>query len=226
VSLDRQDTFVTSRRNLVLDTHLESRRVEIELGREIRDSRISAGTSQRVAAARVAMSHAQLGRIERGELDHLTIDQAARSCAAVGLKLIVRAVPGGDPALDAGQLALLERFRRELPPALAMRTEVPLPIPGDRRAWDGFIVVDGVGVGVEAEARIRDAQAVDRRCALKKRDGGVNVVILLIADTESNRRMLALHREALRSSFPLDARQIMAALRVGRPPSGSGIVVR
>ena len=106
-----------------------------------------------------------------------------------------------------------------------MGTEVPLPIPGDRRAWDGFIRVGNGAIGVEAEARIRDAQAVDRRCALKRRDGGVDMVILLVADTRANRRMLALHREALRSSFPLDTRQILAALRAGRAPSGSGIVV-
>jgi hypothetical protein len=171
------------------------------------------------------MSHAQFGRIERGELGGLTIDQAGRACAAVGLRLFVRAVPGGDPAQDAGQLALLERFRRQLPATVPMGTEVPLPIPGDLRAWDGFIRIGDVKIGVEAEARIRDAQAIDRRIALKQRDGGVDIVILLVADSASNRRMLVLHREALRSSFPLDTRQVMTALRAGRPPSASGIVV-
>jgi hypothetical protein len=171
------------------------------------------------------MSHAQFGRIERAELDELTLDRAGRTCAAVGLRLIVKAVPGGDPALDAGQLALLDRFRRNLSPTVRMTTEVPLPIPGDRRAWDGFIRIDGVAISVEAEARIRDAQAVDRRCALKRRDGGVDIVVLLIADTRANRRMLALHREALRSGFPFDTRQVLDALRAGRKPAGSGIVV-
>lgn len=171
------------------------------------------------------MSHAQFGRIERGQLDQLTIDQAGLACAAVGLRLVVKAVPGGDPALDAGQLALLERLRRELPPNVPMHTEVPLPIPGDLRAWDGLIRIDDVRIGVEAEARIRDVQALDRRIALKRRDGGVDIVVLLVANTVSNRRMLALHREALRSSFPLDTRRVMAALRMGRAPTASGIVV-
>ena len=216
---------MASRTSLLIDTRLEMRRVEVELGREIRNARVSAATSQGVAGSRVGMSHAQFGRIERGELDELTIDQAGRACAAVGLRLLVRAVPGDDPALDAGQLAVLERFRRQLPATLPMGTEVPLPIPGDLRAWDGFIRIGDVKIGIEAEARIRDAQAVDRRCALKQRDGGVNIVILLVADTASNRRMLAVHREALRSRFPLDTRQIMSALRMGRAPSASGIVV-
>jgi hypothetical protein len=202
-----------------------TRRVRFEMAREIRDARISTGASLRSVAARVGMSHAQFGRIERAAINDLTVDQLSRGCAAVGLRLIVRAVPGGDPALDAGQLALLERFRHRLPASLPMGTEVPLPIPGDLRAWDGFVRIRDVKIGVEAEARIRDAQAVDRRCALKQRDGGVDLVILLVADTASNRRMLAQHRDALRSSFPLDTRQIMAALRAGQPPTASGVVV-
>lgn len=201
------------------------RRAEGELAHEIRNARVSSGLSQRAAGHRVGMSHAQFGRIERAKLDELTFDQAGRAYAAVGLRLIVRAVPGGDPALDAGQLALLDRFRRRVPGTVPMGTEVPLPIPGDRRAWDGFIRIGGVAIGVEAEARIRDAQAVDRRCALKRRDGGVDIVILLVADTRANRRMLALHREALRSNFPLDTRQVLASLRSGHAPSASGIVV-
>jgi Helix-turn-helix domain len=214
-----------SRISLLVETQQQTRRAEVELGREVRDARLSSGTSQLVAGRRVGMSHAQFGRIERAELDELTLDQAARACAAVGLRLIVRAVPGGDPALDAGQLALLERFRRQLPGTIRMDTEVPLLIRGDRRAWDGFLRIAGVAIGVEAEARIRDAQAVDRRVALKRRDGGVEIVILLVADTAANSQMLALHREALRSSFPLDTRQVLAALRKGKAPTDSGIVV-
>lgn len=214
-----------SRTSLLAETQAQARRSQIELGHDIRNARLSSATSQRVAGHRVGMSHAQFGRIERAEIQGLTIDQAGRACAAVGLRLLVKAIPGGDPALDAGQLALLERFRRQLPATVQMRTEVPLPIPGDRRAWDGFIRLDAVNIGIEAEARIRDVQAIDRRCALKRRDGAVAVVILLVADTASNHRMLALHREALRSSFPLDTRQALAALRAGHAPPSSGIVV-
>ena len=88
-----------------------------------------------------------------------------------------------------------------------------------------FIRIGGVAIGVEAEARIRDVQAVDRRCALKRRDGAVDLVVLVVADTNANRRILALHRVALRSSFPLDTRQVLGAFRGGRAPAASGIVV-
>jgi transcriptional regulator with XRE-family HTH domain len=102
-----------------------ARRIEIELGREVHEARLSSAVSQREAAKRVDMSHSQFGRIERAEIDELTFDQAARACAAVGLRLFARALPGDDPALDAGQLALLARFRRRLPTSMDMPTEVP-----------------------------------------------------------------------------------------------------
>jgi hypothetical protein len=172
----------------------------------------------------VLISHAQLGRIERGEINDLTVEQLSRACAAVGLRLVIRAVPGGDPALDRGQLALLNRLRRVLPRDLPFRTEVPLPIPGDRRAWDAVASLDR-RVAFEAEARLRDIQVVDRRSALKFRDGDVDVMVLVVAETGHNRGVLALHREALRSTFPLDGRHVLSALRAGRAPEANGIVV-
>jgi hypothetical protein len=70
-----------------------------------------------------------------------------------------------------------------------------------------------------------DVQALDRRISLKARDGQIDRVILLVADSEANRRALRLHREALRASFPLDSRAILRAIREGRCPSASGILV-
>jgi transcriptional regulator with XRE-family HTH domain len=202
-----------------------TRSVRVEIGREIRMARVSAGVSQREAGARVAISHAQLGRIERAELREVTVDQLSRACSAVGLRLIVRAVPDADPAVDAGQLALLGRFRSVLPPGFHVRTEVPLPLRGDRRSWDGVVRLRGVEVAIEAETRLRDVQAVDRRCALKMRDGGVDRLILVLSDTPHNRRMLEAHREAIRETFPLDGREVLRSLRAGLAPGANGIVV-
>ena len=171
------------------------------------------------------MSHAQLGRIERGELLQLTVDQASRACAAVGLRLAFRAYPDGDPVADRAQLALLGRFRACLPEHARWLSEVPLPIQGDRRAWDAISIVAGFRFAVEAETRLRDIQALERRIALKQRDSNIEVVVLVISDTFANRRTLAIHREALRARFPLGGRTILKALRAGRPPAASGVVV-
>ena len=201
-----------------------ARRLRNDIGNEVRVARVGASVSQRVAGARVGMSHSQFGRIERAELTDVTVDQLSRACTAVGLKLIMRAIPIADPALDAGQLALLGRFRALLPSGTRFLTEVPLPIPGDLRAWDGMAFLDRK-VAIEAETRPRDIQVVERRCALKARDGGVDIVVLLLADTAANRAMLDMHREDLRAMFPLDGRQVLRDLRAGRAPAASGIVV-
>jgi hypothetical protein len=100
-----------------------------------------------------------------------------------------------------------------------------MPMPGDRRAWDAVLGLEPEDTAVEAEARLRDIQGLDRRCALKLRDSGLRLMVLLVADTPHNRRILELHREDLRASFPLDTRQVMATLRAGRTPIASGIVV-
>ena len=202
-----------------------ARQFRTHFGDEIRNARLDAGLSQATVAAAADMSHAQLGRIERAALRDLTFDQASRAAAAVGLRLFARTYPDGDPVRDTAQLALLERFRARLPPGTRWRTEVPLPIPGDRRAWDGVAERDGRRAGCEAETRLRDIQAVDRRIALKERDGDVDLVILVVADTDDNRRALEAHRAALRARFPLDSRGVLEALRAGHLPDQGGIVI-
>jgi transcriptional regulator with XRE-family HTH domain len=192
---------------------------------EIRQTRRGSGLSIRTVASSVGMSESTFGQIERSELPEVTVAQLATACAAVGLRFSARSYPDGDPIRDAGQIQLLERFRRELPNSVAWRTEVPVPVPGDLRAWDGHCRFGAVVVGVEAETRVIDVQALDRRIGLKARDADVAIVILVVADTVTNRRRLRDHREALRASFPLDTRAVLAAVRDGRSPAASGIAV-
>jgi transcriptional regulator with XRE-family HTH domain len=214
-----------ARTSLEEDGRRLSARIRRQIGEDLRAARVGAGLSQQTAATAVGMSHAQFGRIERGELEALTFDQACRAGLAVGLSLGSRLYPDGDPVRDRAQLALLERFHLHVPDAAVWRTEVPLPIPGDRRAWDGWIRLGGRRAGCEAETRLADAQALERRLALKVRDGDVDVLLLLVSDTRWNRAMLRLHRDALLPLLPLDGRDVMRALRDGRLPEANGLVV-
>ena len=200
-------------------------RLRAQIGEDIRIARLAAGPSQSDAGGAVGMSHAQLWRIERGVLRDLTVDQACRAAAAVGLRLTAKTWPDGDPVRDAGQLGLLGRFRARLPLEATWRTEVPLPLPGDRRAWDAVIALAGRRAGCEAETSLRDMQALERRAALKLRDGDVDVLILLVADTAANRQVLRVHREVLRTLLPMDGREVMASLRAGALPGANGLVV-
>lgn len=181
--------------------------------------------SQAAVAAAAGVAHTTVGRIERDRLPGVSIDVLARIGSAVGLDLVVRVYPAGDPVRDAAQVGLLERLRQRLPAAIPWHTEVPLPIPGDLRAWDAVLGLPGRLTALEAETRLSDLQAMERRINRKRRDGGIDRVVILVADTRANRRALALGREGLRASFPLDTREVMAALDEGRQAPASGIVI-
>jgi hypothetical protein len=171
------------------------------------------------------MSHSQVSRIERCALANVTVEQLSRLAVAVGLELSVRFFPASDPIRDVAHLRLLERLRGELHPSLSWRTEVPLPIPGDLRAWDAVIAGTDWKVAIEAETRVADAQALQRRLARKIRDGRMPHLILLVADTVRNREAVAAWGSGLGAMFPGSARVILDALRSGTDPAGSGIVI-
>ena len=138
--------------------------------------------------------------------------------AVVGLDLSVRAYPGGHPLRDDGHRLLLGRTRALLPPGAPWQTEVPLPQPGDQRAWDAMSRLWGLRVGIEAEMRPSDLQALERRLALKRRDGGVERMVLALADTRHNRALLRLAGDDVRVAFPLQGRPAVAALKAAHDP--------
>jgi transcriptional regulator with XRE-family HTH domain len=193
-----------------------------------RQARITAGLSQRTVAKAIGVSHSKVGRFERGAIRDPSLEFMAAYCAVVGLDLSIRAYPAGDPIRDRAQLALLERLRTRLHPNLRWRTEVPLPIERDLRAWDADIRGTSPArwrVRVEAETRIADGQALERRLSLKLRDDPDGHVILLVSETRANRQALAQLRDGLRQTLPADPREILAALANGRDPGTSGIVI-
>lgn len=104
------------------------------------------------------------------------------------------------------------------PPPIHRSLEVPLPIPGDLRAWDARLVVERRAIGTEFETRSRDIQALPRRLALKAGDGSVDVVILVLRNTRYNRRLLRLHADELKEAFPVPGRTALECLRAGRYP--------
>jgi len=202
----------------------QARKLLQDVGIELRAARVSAGYSQSHVAAAAGLSQARVSRIERAQSAPARIDELAVQCAALGLRLSLKVYPEGSPVRDAGQLRLLARFRSRLGLRFRWRSEVPIGGSGDLRAWD--VQLDGPGsIGVDAETRLTDMQAVQRRCEAKLRDSGVDRLILLVGASRHNRRVLADHREALRSTFPADTPEVMAALRRGSLPGSNGIVL-
>ena len=200
-------------------------RIRERIGKEIRMARRSAGVSIEEAAAAVGLSASTYRRIELAQLRSVTPEQLTLACASVGLVYRAAAYPAGRGVRDARHGRLLEGLHALLPPSAPWDTEVGMPIAGDLRGWDALTILAGRRIGIEAEMRLTDAQALDRRIALKRHDSGIEFVILLVPDTHWNRSVLAADRELLRANFPLDTRAVLAAITAGLAPRASGIVV-
>jgi transcriptional regulator with XRE-family HTH domain len=201
-----------------------ARRILSDLGSELRAARIGAGLSQREVARAAGLNQSRVSRTERDRRLAARVDELAVHCAVLGLRLSVKAYPEGSPVRDAGQLRLEERLRVRVHAAFRWRTEVLIGGMGDLRAWD--VRLDGPGsIGIDAETRLHDIQAVQRRVEAKWRDSAVDRVVLLVTASRHNRRVITEHREALLSTFPADTPEILAALRRGRMPGSNGIVL-
>jgi transcriptional regulator with XRE-family HTH domain len=202
-----------------------AREALIELGREIRDARLSARLSQLSVAAAAGISQAQVSLIERGLQARVTLELLMTIAAAVGLDLSLRAYPGGAPLRDAAHEALLGRLRALASRLWRWQSEVPLPIMGDRRAWDRVMRLPDVSIGVEAETRPRDWQALQRRLALKRRDGGVDRVLLVLTNSRWNRALVRTHAADLAGDFSVPQRVALEAIAAGRDPGGNAVIL-
>jgi transcriptional regulator with XRE-family HTH domain len=194
-------------------------------GDELRNARIGLGLSQRFVANASGISQTQVSRIERAALSSVTIDALCRMATVVGLDVSIKFYPGDRPFRDQAQIRLLDRFRLEVGPPLILKAEVPIPIPGDQRAWDLCIVGLPEIYGVEAETRLWDLQAVQRKLTLKARDSNIGRVILLVSATHANRTALDLAAASLEEMFPVGGRAALRALRAGQDPGGSAIIL-
>lgn len=164
--------------------------------------------------------NSQVGRVERAVLPSVTLRQLARIGAVVGLDVRVRTYPGPTPLRDAALL------RVRLAATLTMRTEVPIPIEGDLRAWDAVIAgfePAASPLHTEGETRLYDAQGQLRRIALKARDAGVATVMLVIADTPRNRAAVRAAGPMITEAYPVLPRAALASLAAGRHPGGSAV---
>jgi transcriptional regulator with XRE-family HTH domain len=196
-----------------------------QIGREIRLARRNAGLRQQDVASRLGWSKSKVSRIERGMSRFVPVDALTLLGAVVGLRPSIRLYPVARPIRDAGQLELLAALNRRLSPSWQSQVEVPMPLEGDLRAADQLSAIPGCRVMIEAYTRLTDSQAQVRAARLKQRDLGAERLLIVVADTRSNREALrAAGMEALRS-FAVSPRAMLAALEFGRDPGGDGIVL-
>lgn len=216
--------FMATRESHAARGARRSRMLRLRTAEELGARRRASGVSLRAVAGTLGVSVDRLVRLERGDPASLTIDLGARYASVLGLELAVTLHPAGAPIRDQGHVALLDRFRRRMPPGVRWRTEVPIPIIGDPRSADGVVYIPGVDCLVEAETHLGDFQALERRLAGKARDLGAHRTVLLLADTRHNRRLVR-DIAAIRDRFPVGAGTWFQAVAAGRDPGADALVI-
>jgi transcriptional regulator with XRE-family HTH domain len=193
---------------------------------ELRTARQTAGVSQGQLGAHIGSAQSEISRLEAGRFLNVPVTTLSEIASAVGMELHLSLHPIGDPIADKAQQPLISRFLGgvAVPPYRIFR-EALLPSPGDRRAWDVLLRLDSSLVGVEAETRVRDVQALTRRIREREHDGGVDHVLLVLSDTAHNRWLAAQVREALGERYAKSPASVLAALRSGRPIPSSAVIL-
>ncbi len=214
-----------SRERIIHRATRRANAIASDLGRGLHQGRLQHGLSQEIVGRAAGMSDTEVGRIERGQIRHVSIINLSRLLGTVGLELSVRAFPTGSPLRDRGQLTLLGRLQQAVAREISWLSEVPVGGPGDLRAWDAVIRLGDQRMGVEAETRLTDLQATERRIWLKCRDSGIPHAILLLADTRSNRAICGTYREAIARSFPQPGREALRSLRAGTLLRESSVIL-
>lgn len=196
-----------------------------ELAEQLRSARLLAGLSQSAVAEAARVSQATVSRAELGKRPFPDLIVLATIARVVGLDLSLRCFPAAGPLRDVAHVRLLERFLARVAASVARRLEAPIRLPGDQRAWDVLLMVGGKRIGVAAETRLRDAQALLRREQAKARDDEVDLLLLVVANSHANRLALREARDVLAADLPMGKRAVMWALSHGKAPAASGIVV-
>jgi transcriptional regulator with XRE-family HTH domain len=194
------------------------------LGNEYRAARLTAGTSQREVARAAHLARSPYQRVEHGIDPNLTVIDACRLAAVLGLDIYMRVYSAGQPVRDAGQARLLKALLANVMPPLRYRIEVPLPRNDERpeyRAWDAVVWGRDQRTAIELETRLYDIQAQVRAFRLKLRDDPPEHFLLVVAHTRTNRRVIADFPELLADCPRQRTASVLATLRRGEhPPTG------
>jgi hypothetical protein len=173
-------------------------------------------------------SPSELSRIERGLAPWVDLATLTRLAVMVGLDLSLRPYPAGEPLRDLAHLRLTEAFKALLGRDLVVRAEVAIGDRRDLRAWD-LMLADrrSETCGVELETRFVDVQDQLRRLTRKVIDGGLDRVLLVVADTRSNRAAIRAAGALLGTTFAIDDPAAYEALaRSEVPPRNALMLVK
>lgn len=197
------------------------------MGREVLLSRTTLALSRADLRRLSGVAASTVARIERGD-PGVQLNTLVAVADAVGLDLVVSVYPGAAPRLrDSGQMVVAEALVAEAHDRWQAHTEV---IAGDhgRSADLVFLGPDEV-LHLEIERQLTDYQAQVRRAAEKRQHLAAPErrpvrLVLVIEDTPRNRLVVAPFENLIRRQLPATSREILAAIRAGRPLGRDGVL--
>lgn len=197
------------------------------LGSEVHVARRELGWSRLHAGREAGLARSTWERIEAGD-PRIQLDILCAAASAVGLDLVLRTYPGREPGLrDSGQLTLANRLRELAHSTWSLALELPCGEHGEAAdmAFFGATVI----LHVEIERAVVDLQAQLRRAnekrkALSVRESRPIRLVIVVEDTQRNRKVLEPHRDLVARMLPAGSREILAAVRDGSPLQRDGLL--
>lgn len=147
---------------------------------------------------------------------------------AVGLDLVLRAYEGQAPSLrDTGQLELAQQLWEEA--HASWQPSMELAVGEHGQAIDLCFFGPSEILAVEIERLAIDWQAQPRRADVKRRSLASRHqrpvrLVMAVEDRRRNRAALAAHLGVVRVALPAGSREVLAALRRGRPLGRDGLL--
>ena len=197
------------------------------IGVEVRRARLELALTYQQVANLAGVSWSTAVRVELGD-PRLAIATSCAVAEAVGLDLVLHAYPGRRPSLrDTGQLQLAQQLIGQAHPAWHPELEVLVGTHGE--ACDvGFFGGEEI-LDVEIERRADDLQHQLRRADRKRelladRHQRPVRLVMVFEDTPRNRTAIQPHASLIRTTLPAGSREILGAIRTGRPLGRDGML--
>jgi len=197
------------------------------IGAEIKAARAENGMTRASLSRRAQVSPDTIRRVENGD-PSVQLDTLCAVGAAVGLDVVVQAYRSRPLSLrDTGQLELAQQLCAQAATAWRWSLEVPA---GDRgEAADLLFFGADVILHCEIERLLTDFQDQHRRHTRKRdwlaaRHQRPVRAVMVVEDTERNRRVFAPHGEIIKSVLPAGSREILRSLRAGQPLGRDGLL--
>ena len=235
---------MTTRGSLRPARSLTARRLELEIGRSVRDSRHATGWSQRELAVRSGASRSLVSKVELAA-GNVSIERAVALLDALGVdvRLETRSVHlmGVGRQRDPGHARCQGYVHRRLQhEGWTVRREVEIG-DGRSRGWIdllGFHPDTGRVLVIEVKTEIDDLGRVERQIGWYEREAWAAArrlgwrpralgSALLVLATEANDERIRINREALATAFPVRAVSLLGWLRepLAQPLGGRAVAL-